>query len=98
MDAAKGEASEPQTGARAVLWDVIYGARSSNNNVVILEPWSDAVGVLRSVELEDVRALAKISHLKVSLPLDIADQLRDLIGQRIAVLRTDKDYRVRRVL
>jgi len=64
-------------------------------NLSILEPWEDAVGFLHSVEMEDGRTLAHIGPLCVALPGELSEDLRRLIGRRVAILRTDADYRFR---
>jgi len=69
---------------------------SINKNVCILEPWTDAIGLLHAVEQEEGRCIAKIGPLAVSLPGELAAELRPLIGERVAVLKTDSGYRFRR--
>lgn len=60
-----------------------------------LEPWMDAIGPLHELQEQDGCLVAKIGPALVVLPSELYERLKDLIGRRIAVLRTDRDYRVK---
>lgn len=68
---------------------------SSFAQVYRLQPWEEALGLLKNVQLLEDYALAEIGPVTVALPIDIGERLNSLIGQRIGVLRTENDYRMR---
>jgi|GEM_PF-6761661 len=100
MDCLKKEAAGLRmgTGANRVPTGCFEVSQSSfDKNITILEPWSDAIGLLHSVELLDGCCLAAIGPLVVSLPKEMATQLSEMVGQQIGVLRCDDGgYRLRR--
>jgi len=63
--------------------------------IVRLAPFEEAIGVLHKLQEFDGYSLANIGPVCVSLPEDIASKLKGLQGQKIGVLRTDRDYRFR---
>jgi hypothetical protein len=60
-----------------------------------LQPWEEALGLLKNVQLLEGYALAEIGPVTVALPIDLGERLSYLIGQRIGVIRTENDYRMR---
>lgn len=64
---------------------------------VRLEPWSDAIGQLHELREQDGRLVAKIGPVTIALPPEMGEKLKGLVGQKIGILRTDNDYRVKRL-
>lgn len=66
---------------------------------IILKNYEEAVGVLRRLVPDGGSLLAEIGPILVALPSDLEDELRPLLGERIAILRTDtsRAYRIRTV-
>jgi hypothetical protein len=62
---------------------------------VRLESWMDAIGPLHGLQEQDGCLVAKIGPVLVALPYELNEELKDLIGQKIAILRTESDYRLR---
>jgi hypothetical protein len=60
-----------------------------------LEPWTDAVGLLRELQERDGCLVARIGPVAVALPLELRVQLERLLGKKIGLLRTDKDFRIK---
>jgi hypothetical protein len=58
-----------------------------------LQPYEEALGQLKNVQLLEGYALAEIGPVTVALPIEIGERLNSFIGQRIGVLRTEVDYR-----
>ena len=58
-----------------------------------LEPWQEARGTLKKLDSEDDYVVLDFGKFKISLdPIEvrtISDQLKGLVGQRLAILRTD---------
>ena len=63
--------------------------------MIRLEQWSDAIGSLHELREQDGCLVAKIGPVLVALPSELHDELQSHIGQKIAILRTDSDYRLR---
>jgi len=64
-------------------------------SITRLEPWTDVIGQLHELQSRDGCLLATIGPVVVALPPEIWDKLGGLTGRRIAILRTDQDYRLR---
>ena len=62
---------------------------------VRLELWMEAVGHFHEMQEVDGYIVAKIGPSIVVLPLELKEKLKDGLGQRIGILRTDTDYRIR---
>jgi hypothetical protein len=60
-----------------------------------MRPWDEVLGPVHKVEEEDGYCLALIGKIPVLLPPELALRLRGAQGQRIGVLRTERDYRMR---
>lgn len=60
-----------------------------------MRPWDEILGPALRVEEYDGYCLALIGKILVCLPQEMAARLREVKGQRIGVLKTDKDYRIR---
>ncbi len=62
-----------------------------------MRPWDEVLGTDLEVEEHDGYCLALIGKILVCLPLEMAARLREAKGQRVGILRTDKDgdYRFR---
>ena len=62
--------------------------------------FEEAAGQLHKLRSDDGRLIAHIGRLSLNLPLELEDLLKDRIGERISLLRTDdpvKEYRIRAV-
>jgi hypothetical protein len=51
--------------------------------------FEEAAGILHEIMEQDNTLVAHIGKIFLALPLDLEQSLRPLIGQRIAILRTD---------
>jgi hypothetical protein len=65
------------------------------SEIICLSPFEEAIGVLHELHELDGSYIADIGPIHVWLPEEIATKLKGLQGQRIGVLRTDRDYRFR---
>jgi hypothetical protein len=54
-----------------------------------LSQFEEGAGILYELIVEDDILVAHIGKINFALPLDLEQSLRPLIGQRVAVLRTD---------
>jgi hypothetical protein len=57
--------------------------------------WDEFQGPVHAVEEQDGYCLALIGKIPVILPHEMAARIRALTGQKIGLLRTDRDYRFR---
>jgi hypothetical protein len=60
-----------------------------------LDYYEEARGLLEAIQDQDGFLVAKIGKIRLALPASLEQSLRPLIGQRIAILRTDlprKEY------
>ena len=60
--------------------------------------YEECVGILMDIRLQEDGPIAQIGRLYIMLPVAMMDKLKPLIGQRIAILRTDikdKAYLIR---
>lgn len=62
---------------------------------VRLEPWMEAVGHFHDLRDDEGYIIAKIGPASVALPSELKEKLKDCIGQRIGIIRTDVGYRFR---
>jgi len=60
-----------------------------------MRPWDEVLGPALGVEEYDGYCLAQIGKIPVVLPPEMVTRLEKTIGQRVGVLRTDFDYRLR---
>jgi hypothetical protein len=60
-----------------------------------MRPWDEVLGPALGVEEYDGHCLALIGKIPVILPQEMATRLVEAKGQRVGVLRTDFDYRLR---
>lgn len=60
-----------------------------------MRPWDEVLGTVHSIEEAEGCCLALISKIPVLLPQELAVRLREFQNQRIGILRTDTDYRLR---
>jgi hypothetical protein len=74
---------------------LITSTSGSSAQVCRLQPYEEALGQLKNVQLLERYALAEIGPVIVDLPIEMGERLNPLIGQRIGVFRTDVDYRFR---
>lgn len=74
---------------------LITSTSGSSAQVCRLQPYEEALGQLKNVQLLEGYALAEIGPVTVALPIDMSERLNSFIGQRIGVLRTEVDYRYR---
>lgn len=59
------------------------------DQIRILEPYSEVVGTLNESSFHEGVLIATVGRISITLPSDLADRIRSLIGQRVAILRTD---------
>jgi hypothetical protein len=57
--------------------------------------WDEILGHVHRIEELDDYCLALIGKILVTLPKEMATRLKETKGQRIGILRTDRDYRLR---
>ena len=74
---------------------LITSISGSSAQVCRLQPYEEALGQLKNVQLLEGYALAEIGPVTVALPIEIGERLNSFIGQRIGVLRTEVTYRYR---
>jgi hypothetical protein len=60
-----------------------------------LAVWSEIAGTVDGLRSKDCILTVDMSGNKVILPEDMANNLEGYRGKRIAILRTDTDYRIR---
>jgi len=60
-----------------------------------LLPWEECWGMLQELRERDSQLLATIAGLVIALPPELRKRLEVLMGRKIAILRTDLDYRLR---
>lgn len=64
-------------------------------DAVYPDHWVETRGPLTELKEQNGLLIAKIGPVAVALPRELLQKLDDHIGQRIAILRTDSDYRCR---
>lgn len=74
---------------------MITRTSGSSAQVCRLQPYEEALGQLKNVQILEGYALAEIGPVTVALPIEMGERLNSFIGQRIGVLRTEVDYRYR---
>ena len=70
----------------------------SHERMYSLRNYEEAVGNLIDISIQDGLLLVQIGKVMLSLPGYMIDSLKPLLGQRIAILRTDipnKSYLIR---
>lgn len=60
-----------------------------------MRPWDEVLGPYLEVEEHDGYCLALIGEIPVILPKEMVTELKEAQGQRIGILRTEQDYRMR---
>ncbi len=60
-----------------------------------MQPWDEVLGPAISIEEFEGHCLALIGKIPVLLPQEMSGRLSEVKGQRIGILRTDNDYRLR---
>ncbi|MFZ2472771.1 MAG: hypothetical protein WAW52_12640 [Methanothrix sp.] len=60
-----------------------------------LQPWDEARGQLHGLQDLEGCLVARIGPVTVALPDELREKLRDKVGHKIGILRTDADYRFR---
>ncbi len=60
-----------------------------------MRPWDEVLGPALGVEEHDDYCLALIGKIPVILPQEMAARLTEAKGQKIGILRTDTDFRMR---
>jgi hypothetical protein len=60
-----------------------------------MRPWDEVQGPVHEVEEQDGHCLALIGKIPVILPHEMAARIRAVTGQKIGLLRTEQDYRLR---
>jgi len=58
-----------------------------------LEPWEEVLGTLEELNEDAEGLLARVGKIVVPLPIDLKQELSGCLGQRIAILRTDRSTR-----
>ncbi len=54
-----------------------------------LSNWEECLGVCSKLTSEDGTLVAQVGKIRLALPLSLEQSLRPLVGQSIAILRTD---------
>jgi len=65
-----------------------------------LSPYEQCAGLSTDIAIEEDGLIASIGNVNLILPLEMEPELRQFIGKRIAILRTDiphKQYIIRTV-
>jgi hypothetical protein len=65
-----------------------------------LSPYEESIGPLQELMLEEDGLIACVGSINLILPLEMEQDLKPLLGQRISILRTDipgKIYLVRKL-
>jgi hypothetical protein len=62
---------------------------------VRLAPWVKAFGQLHELREQDGYLETCIGPTTFALPSELKEKLKDCLGRRICILRTDTDYRMR---
>ena len=57
--------------------------------------WEEIRDDLLEIHNQDGSLIATIGKIDVALPVELGSRLKEHIGHRIAILRTDLDFRVR---
>lgn len=65
------------------------------NRPYYMQPWDEVLGPAISVEDCEGHCIALIGKIPVLLPLEMSARLAEAKGQRVGILRTDNDYRLR---
>jgi hypothetical protein len=60
-----------------------------------MRPWDEVLGLALEVEELEGHCLALIGKIPVLLPLEMSTRLEEAKGQRVGILRTDNDFRIR---
>lgn len=60
-----------------------------------MRPWDEVLGQVNEVEEVEGYCLALIGKIPVSLPLELTPKLKELQSQKIGILRTEQDFRLR---
>ena len=58
-----------------------------------LSPWEECVGPLNGLEVKERALFAQIGKISLILPLEMEDKMRDHLGGRVGILRTDEPKR-----
>jgi hypothetical protein len=70
-------------------------AHMPQEKVYRLKAYEEALGTLQELQEEEGYIRAKIGPVIIALPPEMGERLKPLVGQRIGVLRTEQDYRLR---
>jgi len=62
---------------------------------VRLALWMEVIGQLLELIDQDGCLVARIGSVEVLLPSELKEKLASFVGQKIGILRTDIDYRMR---
>lgn len=69
---------------------------SVSKSPIWMEVWMEALGMLHEItEVEEGLYTAAIGPAIVFIPEELAERLESHIGEKIGILRTDHDYRLR---
>jgi hypothetical protein len=82
-------------GVSALEGSAHMGLQSAQERVYRLRAYEEALGILQELEEEEGYIRAKIGPVIIALPSEMGERLKPLVGQRIGVLRTEQDYRLR---
>jgi|LAHU01.1.fsa_nt_gb hypothetical protein len=58
-------------------------------NIYRQKTWEEVLGILLALYTQEGSLFAKISSISLILPLEMEEKMRDHIGHRVSVLRTD---------
>jgi hypothetical protein len=68
---------------------------TSFRETLLLSIYGEVLGPLGSLTCQDGTLIASIGEIQLALPAELEQNLRSLVGQKIAILRTDipgKEY------
>lgn len=67
-------------------------------NPIIMPHWGEILGRVQDVQEFEEHAIAQIENIAVVFPIEVEQKLRHLIGNKVAIIRTDiagKEYVIR---
>jgi hypothetical protein len=68
---------------------------SGSGRLYRLQIYEEISGQLIELKNEDGFLVAAVGRIKVMLPLELKEPLQALLGRRLAIIRTDRDFRWR---
>ena len=65
------------------------------NHVYRQSELDEVLGLLHSINITEIGLVALIGNVSVLLPEELAEQLSDMVGKRVGILRLDGRYHIR---